>query len=157
MKPLIDLPSGGTLRAGPQWVIVFLIVALFGPIVIVSLLVLSPVLPALAGIYRKKPAWVWRTALAACLTASIFLIAKSPLYGDGYASIEISDDPHGYKTALATPIILAIIAEIPLLPLIVASVIHSEWLRRREAGSRSESSGGSESGGRASGTGESGP
>jgi hypothetical protein len=137
--PLCNVPSWGTLRAGPQWVIVFLVVAVLGPTAIVSLLVLAPVLPVLGGIYWKKPAWAWRSALLVCMAASTWLMVNSPLYGDRYALFEFSNDPLGYKAAITTPVLLAIIAEIPLLPLIVVSVVHSRRSRRCRAGGKPKS------------------
>jgi hypothetical protein len=131
MKPLVHVPSLGTLRAGPQWAIVFIVVVL-SPFALVSLLILAPILPLLSSVHRKRPVWAWRTALFGSLAASLLLVLPvSPLFIGHDRPFREPPLEHqvGFEAFVIPWINVAFIFEIPLLPLLAASAVHSIWTK----------------------------
>ena len=125
----------GTFPAWPAVVIVFVFVWL-GPLALISLAILAPLFPVLANTYRKEPTQAWRTALVASLAASLLLVMPNSPFFVGYDrpfGVPPIEKQSGAEAFVFPWVNAAIIAELPLLPLLVVSAVHSVRTRRRAA------------------------
>jgi hypothetical protein len=117
---------------------------------------LWPIAPNLANTYRKRPLWLWRTALFASIAGvALLIVPGSPLRFDNYLEIKeppvdrvgmfglAFEDPDArmYLDCVGLPIFYGMLAVAPLMPLVCVSTLHSVWKRRRKAGMRSMTAG----------------
>jgi hypothetical protein len=136
MKPLWNAPSLGTLRAGSALAVVFLIVT-FGWLFVAALIVVAPLGIVLRAAWRKRPYVVWRAAVLVSLAASLLIVVpNSPVSLSDRIYISFSERPAelvllspGPQLAMWTA--LVVLAELPLLPLLVATTIHTHYSHRQ--------------------------
>ena len=153
MKPLWNAPSLGTLRAGPQQAVTF-VVLVGGWLVLLALLILAPLRPIVGSAWGKQPRRVWRSAVCASIGFAILLVVPwSPLFvGFGVPFALPVVAPITEATTLEemqrivdaesqammySPLIqwidFSIVAEAALLPLVIATTVHTRRLRRKSA------------------------
>lgn len=94
MKPLLRIPSLGTVHAGPSRFTV-VILMLLPWVLIIPMVVLSPYAVILRAAWFKQPARYWRTASAiSVVLAIVFALLCSPLLiPEGMPITFPQDDP----------------------------------------------------------------
>ncbi|MGC3966176.1 MAG: hypothetical protein QM775_02025 [Pirellulales bacterium] len=135
MKPLWNAPSLGTFRAGEARVVIFLIVV-FQPLVLVPLFVLAPLRTSLAAAWRKEPRHVWRCAVTmSMITALLLTIPISPLcVGANWpfpVTAKTVEEEFVSSLGFFTYLNIALTIELALLPVVIASAVHTAWFSRK--------------------------
>lgn len=146
MKPLWNSPSLGTLRAGPQKAVTFVVIA-FGWMFFLLFIILAPLWPVVHAAWIKLPRRVWRGAVAASVAiAALLVFPLSPLYlgdcipfalpGAGIDPLTMTAEQELLAIVAATTtqwVNLSLLVEVALLPLVVVTTIHTRRTRRRIA------------------------
>jgi hypothetical protein len=145
VKSLWNAPSLGTLRAGPQRLVTFVLVAMSW-LGFVFFIILAPLWPVVQSAWRKQPRRVWRAAVLGSMgLALLLLIPWSPLFvpfGVPFALPTVPPIPADAtmedrgriwdaenRAIIYSPLIQwinsSLIAEVALLPLVIATVVHT--------------------------------
>ena len=132
MPPLWNSPSLGTFRTA-ETRFGTLLVVLFGWLLPASLLIVAPLFLVVWRAWDKEPVAMWRAAFCLTIFATAMLVLPfSPLYFGMDFPFRVAEAPGEgwlqFAGWILTPWInLALVAELPLLPLAIATTIHSRW------------------------------